>query len=66
MEREEELSSKDIWLLEDKELVVMNFQNGINQALQAVKFQSQIGGRIVSLNGQLGRRCSSPKVHVRK
>jgi len=40
MEREEDLSSKDIWLLKDKELVVMSFQKGVNQALQAVKSQS--------------------------
>ena len=72
MERGEDLSSKDIWLLEDKELVVMSFQKGVNQALQAVKAQSHDKpdsgkwGGIASLNGQPGRRCYFPNAHLRK
>ena len=39
MERGEDINPKDIWLLRDKELVVITFQKSVNQALQTLKAQ---------------------------
>ena len=40
MERGEGINPKDIWLLGNRELVVITFQKGVNQALQTLRAQT--------------------------